>query len=279
MLRRILLGIGGTPFTKVAITRAVELAKANQASITAVTVLDEKRLYKVGPVPMGASEAAADLRDFRRQVTLQHIEEAVTELQRTAQEHGVPCVVHREQGEPFTLMVKYSRYHDLNIFGLRSMFEHDVLGTASSDPARVLRDLIAGGVYPILAVSNKYRTINRVLVAYSGSVACAHSLREFLMMGLWSNVTMRVLVCQKPAEEAEQLLKAAADYCRAYGYTVDTKYRHDDPKYGILSEVSEWDADLLVMGSAMKSWLSQIFVETTMLHIVRNLDRPIFIGS
>ena len=54
MIRRVLLGIGGTPFSGVAIQRAVEAARQSGASLTAVTVLDEDRLSRVGPVPLGA---------------------------------------------------------------------------------------------------------------------------------------------------------------------------------------------------------------------------------
>jgi nucleotide-binding universal stress UspA family protein len=40
MIKRILLGLGGTPFTDVAIERAVELAKIHGDLITGVTVVD-----------------------------------------------------------------------------------------------------------------------------------------------------------------------------------------------------------------------------------------------
>jgi len=53
MIKRILLGLGGTPFTDVAIERAVELAKGHDALITGVTVVDTKQLAQVGPVPLG----------------------------------------------------------------------------------------------------------------------------------------------------------------------------------------------------------------------------------
>mgnify|MGYP001581028893 CR=1 FL=1 len=48
MIKKILLGLGGTPYTTVAIQRAVELARRFDAEITGVTVLDLERLTKVG---------------------------------------------------------------------------------------------------------------------------------------------------------------------------------------------------------------------------------------
>lgn len=164
-MRRILVGIGGTPFTPVAIRRAVELAQQRGASVTAVTILDERRLRRVGPTPLGGAAAAADLRAHRFEVTAQQIEETLEQLKQACEQASIALTIHREQGSPFRLMVEYSRYHDLVIFGLRSMFESEVLQTGDVDPAVLLRDLIGGGVHPLLAVSDKYRVIRRVMIA------------------------------------------------------------------------------------------------------------------
>lgn len=48
MVKRILLGLGGTPVTDVAIQRAIELARIHSAVITGVTVVDTKRLKPDG---------------------------------------------------------------------------------------------------------------------------------------------------------------------------------------------------------------------------------------
>ena len=117
MIKRILLGIGGTPFTSVAIQRAVELCKIHDAQLTAVTVVDEQRLSQVGAVPAGAGSAAVELREHRLAVTRERIEEAVEVLKTACEESDVQTIIHREQGKPFDLMVNYARYHDLSVFG------------------------------------------------------------------------------------------------------------------------------------------------------------------
>ena len=60
MIKRILLGLGGTPFTAVAIQRAIELAKIHKALITGVTVVDIKQLKQVGPIPPGGGSMPPD---------------------------------------------------------------------------------------------------------------------------------------------------------------------------------------------------------------------------
>ena len=59
MIKRILVGLGGTEFTTVAIRRAVELAQIHQAQLTGVTVIDVERLKRVGPVPLGGRGSSA----------------------------------------------------------------------------------------------------------------------------------------------------------------------------------------------------------------------------
>lgn len=278
-MRRILLGIGGTPFTPVAIRRAVELAQQRGASVTAVTVLDERRLGRIGATPLGGATAAADLRSHRREVAAQQIEETLEELKQACAQANIALTINQEQGSPFRLMVEYARYHDLMIFGLRSMFESGVLLSDAVDPAVFLRDLIGGGVRPLLAVSDKYRTLRRVLIAYSGSVQSADSFKCFIKQVAWPGLAIRLLVCQHAEDQARQMLDEAAVYCRSYGYEVETCYRPEDPRTAILAEVADWNADLLVIGSSAQSWLAQVFLETTLLHLVRNVDRPIFIGA
>ncbi len=44
MIKRILLGLGGTPYTSIAIRRAADLAKRFEAEVTSLTVIDVKGL-------------------------------------------------------------------------------------------------------------------------------------------------------------------------------------------------------------------------------------------
>ncbi len=278
MIRRILLGIGGTPFSGVAIQFAVEIARRSGASLTAVTVLDESRICRVGRVPLESAVAMADLCEDRLEVTREQIEDSLDVLKQHCSDQGVPITIYREQGSPFHLMIEYARYHDLAVFGLRSMFEYKILGDSDVEPARFLRELIEGGVRPLIAVSNRVRPVRRVLVAYSGSVQSAESMQQFMRFRLWPSAMLRILVCGHPEDQAKPMLTDAVVYCRAHGYEPETRYRPGDPKEEILAEAAEWDADMVVLGSSADSWLAKILRETTMLHIIRNADCPLFVG-
>lgn len=278
MIKRILLGIGGTPFTSVAIQRAVELCEIHGAQLTAVTVVDEQRLNRVGPVPAGAGATAVELREHRIAVTRERIEEAVERLKTACDESNVQVIVHREQGKPFELMVNHARYHDLSVFGLRSMFEYDVIGPSDVKPADVLSRMVLGGVRPVVAVSERFRAIRRVLIAFGGSVRAAETMKQFIRLNPWPNASLRLLSCGSDMSDADRLLSDASIYCRQHGFEPELKYRSGSPGNEILSDAAEWDADLIVLGMSRGSVFSRAVFGTTALHVLRNADRPLFFG-
>lgn len=75
------------------------------------------------------------------------------------------------------------------------------------------------------------------------------------------------------------MLNDALIYCRAHDFEPDVKYRPEPAKEAILEEAAQWHADMLVIGSSARSWLSSIFRETTMLHVIRHAECPLFVGD
>ena len=181
MIRKILLGLGGTPYTTVAIQCAVELAKRFEAEITGVTVLDLGRLTTVHL----AREETVPAALHRVLLTREQVEETINAFESACVAEGIKYRVKQEENETsFDLMISLARYHDLMIFGLRSIFEYNVSAVDLSveEPKDTLARLIAAGVRPIIAVSDAFRPIRKVLIAYSGSMESAKTMKRFVQM-------------------------------------------------------------------------------------------------
>lgn len=221
MIKRILVGLGGTPFTKVAIRRAVEMAQQHGASVTGVTIVDVNRLSRVGPVPVGASHAAQELGQQRIQVTRERVEEVVALFESERARAKVPGGVRQETGDAFTLFNALWRYHDVVVLGLRGFLDYGVV----PEPEDALLKLFASGVRPIVAVSDRYRPIRKVLVAYNGSMDSAKAMKRFAQLRLWPDVRVRLACCHLPEAQAQELLKDAADYLRDHGMEPDAATR------------------------------------------------------
>ncbi|MBI5664728.1 MAG: universal stress protein [Nitrospirae bacterium] len=276
MIKRILLGLGGTPYTSVAIQRAVGLAKRFEAEITGVTVLGLDRLTKMH-IAQDETIPAAIHRVF---LTRKRVEEAISAFESACAAEGIKCQVKQEEKESsFDLMISLARYHDLMIFGLRSIFEYNVsvVDLTIEEPRDTLARLISAGVRPIIAVSDKFRPVQKVLIAYSGSMESAKTMKRFVQLRLWPDAKLKIVTFQRSEEKARQLLYDASEYCRAHGFHVESESNPGAPKDFLLPMATLWQADMIVMGNSAHNLLVKRLIGETALHIIRNADRPLFL--
>jgi len=275
MIKRIIVGLGGTPYTPVAIQRAVGLAKRFEAEITGVTVVDLKNLSKIGPVPVGGEHAADKLHKHKIVVTKEQIEEVISKFESACAEDGIKYQVKLEERKnPFDLMISLARYHDLMIFGLQSLFEYGISVENTKD---ILVRLVSAGVRPIIAVSDEFRSIQKVLIAYSGSMESAKTMKRFIQLHLWPDVKIKIVTFQSSEDKAQRLLFDASEYCRAHGFAVETESNPGIPKDWLLPMATLWQADMIVLGNSVRNLLVKRLFGETALHIIRNADRPLFL--
>ena len=274
MIKRILVGLAGTDYTEVAVRRAVDLARIHSAEITGVTVMDPRTLH-MQAVPIGAGAAAEDLRRHRSELTSERIDWAVSSFEAICETEGVPFQTRREEGNPFTLMKRLARFHDLTIFGLRSVFEYYY---NDSDSSAFLSRLLSQGIGPIMAVSTQYNPIRRVLLAYSGSMESANTIRCFLQSPPWPDVTIKAVTFGPETEEAKADLQEVVDYARACGLTIQSEYLHASPASGLLKHAEDWDANLIVLGNCMGGVFRRRGFGNTVLSLIKNADRPLLMS-
>ena len=273
MLKRILVGLGGTEYTPTVARQAIELALAHDARITGVSVVDTQRLTSMGPLPLPPTQYGQAVRNFRLTMARELVEQAIEHFIEACTQSGVQYRVLKEEGEPFSLLISEARYHDLMVFGLRSLFEYDIV----PDPHDALVRLVQAGVRPILAVDRDYRPVKRVLIAYSGSMESAKAMKRFVQLRLWPEVQLRVVTFEDGRPDARRLITDAADYCRAHRYSAETDCLAGAPQQQLLPYAAEWGADLLVVGNSAKNLLLRRVLGETALHVIRHADQPLFL--
>jgi nucleotide-binding universal stress UspA family protein len=274
MIRTILLGLGGTPFTDVAIERAVELARLHQAIITAVTIVNPESYQRVGPVPVGGGAYAQRMRDHRRRVTEAAVAAAIENFQTRCRTGGIPARVEQERGDAFSLMAKRARFSDVTIFGLRSLFDYGI----TAEPKAALIDLLAQGVRPIIAVSEQYRPIRKALIAFNGEMPSAKAMRRFVQLNPWPGTALEIVHFKPmPGASDHRDLAEAADYCRAHGFSTEATLKEASPRGTLLAHARDTEADVIVMGNGMRRLLVRKVLGDTVLDTIQNADRPLFL--
>jgi len=277
MIKRILVGLG-TSATAESVTRhAIDIAKPHSAELFGLAITDPLRLEWTGPRPMGmgVSAASADL-------VRQRLERAAADIQSAAALFATRCrdasVSHRlveERGDPFGIAADLVRYHDMCVFGLRSLFEHDVV----PEPRDALERLVSQGVRPILAVAEQYRPIRRVLVAYSGSLESAKTFKHFVHSGLYADVPVRIVHFGDDAQAAARRLEKAAAFFMAHGRAVEMDHAGGSADRNILPYAEAWNADLIVAGNSVKNLLLRRVFGETALRLLRESPLPLYLAQ
>ncbi len=275
MIKRVLVGLGGSSHTMSAIQHAIELARMNGAQLTGVSIMDEARLTDLFSLKVEKSLLMQDLAQDR--VEQARLEQTLgrQEFQRLCSEAGIDFQIHLESGEPFTRLIEEAKYHDLMVFGLRGMFEFDVI----PDPQDYFIQLVSAGVRPILTVAHEYRAVQTVVVAYSGSMESAKAMKRFAQSRLWPDAKIKVLSFDDGSGDAGERVAKAAEYLRLHGFSVDAEVLPGNPRELLLTYAEGAKADLIVMGNSGRSLiLRKIFGETAM-HTVRHSHIPLFLAQ
>lgn len=275
MIKRILVALGGTPYSRTAVRRAVELAQSHHASVTCVTIADLSKINFVGSVPAGGAAAAKELRLHRRQRVEASIEKELDRAETLCREANIEHNVVRETGDAFSEMRSLWRYHDLTLIGLRGLFDYGVV----SNPDDAVVELIAKGVQPILAVAKKYRPIRRVLVAYNGSVESAQAMKSFVQKRMWPDAELRIVAFRSVRKKADALLADASTYCRAHGYHVETDFIDSSARDHMATYAAGWDTDLVVMGSTSRARLFKQVLGDTALRMLQTAEIPLYLAQ
>jgi nucleotide-binding universal stress UspA family protein len=275
MVKRILVALSGTPLTPIAVRWAVELAERHGASVTGVTVVDTDRLTDVGPVPIGGSATAQSLAEHRLAVTQERVEEEIAGFEKACAEASVSCLVDRENGDPFELLVKLWRYHDLTILGLRGLFEYGVVQNPDDQVVQLMRH----GLRSIIAVSPEYRPVNRVLVSYSGSMESAMAIQHFAQLNLWPEAAVKLVCFGFEEPKALPLLIDATAYLRAHGFEPEAESLPGTAKKGLLAYGQEWNADLVVMGATSRSRIAQMVWGGASQEVLMHAGIPVFLSQ
>ncbi len=275
MIKRILVGLADKPSNAVATQRAINLARLHRAEIMGVTVVNTWALEAVGPTPLGAAEHARKLREHRREVVREHVEEAVARFEHLCGEADVPHEVFREEGKPLDRIIQLSRYYDLVILNLHELFDYGL----AAEPDELLLKLLRSGVRPILACAPDGGDIKKIMIAYNGTIEAGKALRRLIHLRVWPEAQFKLVCFEIPEAEAQVLLTDAVRYCQAHGVTPETEYITESPRKKLLEAARDWGADLIAIGASTRQPLMHRILGDVPHTLIKSSDRHLFLAQ
>jgi len=275
MIKRILVGVAGTPALPSKIKCAIDLAQRHDAEIGVLSVVDVERLAQVGPVPLGAGHYAWRLRGKRIERSHKLDENAIARFEEACKEANVPLHVIRCEKDPLKVLTEFTRYYDLCILGARGWFDYEVM----PEPRNALLKVIAGGVRPILAIPDGMESVRSAVVGYNGSIESARSMKSFIQLGLWPEMEIHIVCVGNPKsyERPEELLDAAAAWARTHGFAPKVVHSEGIPSKALHDYAVGVNAGVIAIGSSCRRVLLNRRFGKNVRTLLETSDLPLFL--
>jgi nucleotide-binding universal stress UspA family protein len=257
MIKGILVGIDGSPFSASALELAIRWARRFDAMVIGLGVVDEPNIHGAEALPIGATyyksmKGKAMFADARNKV-----ERFLRSFALRCADEQVSFTPLEDIGAPAAQIALESQRYDIVLLGKETHFEFETKNQPDDTLARVLRK----GCRPVVVAPLKLPKTGKVVVAYDGSVQSARALQAFAASGLANDREVSIVTIADSHLEAARTADRAVQFLSLHNIAsraVPTE-SSDQPADIILDEVNQLNAELLVMGAYGKPNLREFF--------------------
>jgi nucleotide-binding universal stress UspA family protein len=277
MIKRILVALDPDSDTPVATKYAVEIAQRFGARVTGLAVVDMGSIEssaKGGGV--GSMYYAEKLRENLTAESRERARNLALSFRASVEETGIEHTETVGEGVPFRRIVEDMKYHDLLILGNDPHFFYSHPKHQTHTLARVIENTVG----PTLVVSDKYRTVQKVLFAFDGTNESSRAIRRFIHLHPFgTDLKVRVLSVQKEeSSDSKFRLKMAKEYLEAHGFETDTRLMIGaKAKEEIMNQAESFDADMIVMGAHIINGLTGVRLGDSTTYLLENADIPLLL--
>lgn len=279
MLKRLLVPLDPSSFSKTAVSYACELAADHGAEVTGLLIIDLPGIHdSVTPFSPGSAH-------YAERAELRMGAEAHETLLGLRKSFSAACdaagVTHRSierQGDPVEVISHEAAFYDLLVIGLRTHFHFQ----SSSDPGKTLSELLGNLVTPIFAVPESYKPIGSTLgtvFAFDGSPAAVRSMRQFAQNFASKDLDVVILTATDKMDEADDIAAPAEEYLRAYGFDRVRREWTPEEIQDAIDERYIDKAEIIVAGMHSKRGLFSFHVGSLTDHLVSEARIPVYIGQ
>ena len=275
MIKRILVPLDSSKYTKNAIKYAIMVAKKHNASLTGMTILDVAAIEEsVGSVPVGGIYWAEKLEKAKTAEVssrLNLVEEKFTKL---CADNKVSYDLEESKGVPSDWILKKAKFYDLVVMGMRTYFELENPDKSGDTIKKVLNH----SVIPILVVPENYVDIQNVLIAYDGSMQATRALHGFVRLARVLSFNVKLVNSTSDEEYAEFLRTNLKEFFKAYGIN-NVEFIHTEENIiDIMDSEFYRKNDLFVIGAHSKNAVKEFFIGSLTNYLINKNNKPIFLG-
>jgi len=289
MIRRILVPLDPSPYTAAATAYAGSIAKALDAEVTGLAVLDLPALEEpVAPVPLttpyapgefyylGGIYYAEQLEEGKLEGARERVDALLDRFREHCEANGLACRLAEEQGTPSERIIQSAMYYDLVVMGLRTYYHFET----SDKPGDSLDKVLGHSITPVIAVTASFVPKDRLsaVIAYDGSLPAARAMQHFAQLARTCDFDLTVLMAYDDEEVAAYHLDRAVEYLEAHGFRDVKKAWTGHPITRAIDEEYLGRVDVVIVGPHSKRGLFHFRVGSLTKHLIEAERAVVFIG-
>lgn len=284
MIKRILVALDSDADTPVVTEYAIQLARRVEASLTGLAIVDMEDIYAtVGAGGIGTIYYAEQLRESLTEENRTQAQKLLEAFHDAVDQAGIVHVEELEEGVPYERIIEEMKFHDLLVVGRDSHFFY----SHPKKETHTLEKVIKKGITPTLVVSEPYRIVKRVLVAFDKSAASARALQSFIhLLPYGTEITIELVhIVDEDSDDARQkadlLLQLAQKYLKAHSFDKVqlTALKKGQPGKQLLELIDKTTPELVILGAHSMSAIKRVTFGSTTYDLVRKSRVALFLNN
>ena len=277
MMKEFLVCLEGSPSSEVATRLAIDVARACDAKLVGLAIIDEPDIRAGAVTSIGGASFKRDRDETLVADARKNAADWVALFERRCREAGIESRSLEVVGRPAESILEEMENHQLTVIGRGANFRFETERDDTETRDAVLR----GATSPVLLVPE---TANPelgsiVLVAYDGSGAAKRALTSFAASGLARSRQVHVatvddngVVARQMAEQAAEMLRAVN--VRATPHNIVSVLSNVEALFKLAADLQ---AGLMVMGTFTRSRLRELFSGSVTRGLIEQTQIPLYL--
>lgn len=275
MIKRILVPTDGSELAQIGASYAISLAKAFQAHIQGIYVIDVKLLEGPFLQDLSASLGTAPYVNYQGNISMlleERGKSALQALTAACEAAGVPCETSQTSGVVPRVIVDNSGLADLIVMGRGGEHNEWLEGLVGSTAEAVIRR----SELPVIITGTAEPGHQRILMAYDGSPHSQNALRTAVaFVEMWKTSLQILIVGEDGNKSAAGEVKG---YLEAHGVNGTVLEAVGDSGEQIVEVAKSAEADLIVMGAYGHSKVREFVVGSTTTYVINHATCPVMLA-
>jgi len=273
MIRTILIGLDGSPYSETAVAWGIRWARRSGAELVGLAIVDEPTICKPEPHGIGSGSFKVHRDQLRLEDARSRVQQFLEHFSRVCSTASVPFRTLERVGLPSEVIFSEGEDLDLTLLGQKTHFHFET----QSGPDETLHKVLHLSHRPVVAVPLRVKEGRSVVVAYDASPPSVRALEAYQASGLDEGKPVHVISMASRNALAVRHAEEGAKYLQFFNLAAQARplLAAPAPAKQILEQVQELEAGMLVMGVPEHTGLWEFFFGCLVNTLLQESDLPV----